>query len=1093
MPPSPAVPAAVPPGHPAGRRAVALFRLGWGSILLALLVSAPAFAHVVRVPTDQPTVRAAVDAAASGDTVLLAPGTHNGGVFIKGKRLTLASWFLTTQDTSYIAATVIDSVFGDPCGGNTSCAGNCVLEFASDAGGSAVIGLTLQKGEDGIRSRAPLDLAWCHILRNHDGIDYQSGSGGTVRNNLFMGNLDDGIDINGNINCTFTDNVSRDNHQDGVEFRMYAYTGPTLHIDFLRNRFTGNGGDGIQLIDYPDTSDRVIRIEHNYFSGNLDAAVGCMPNGITSEDFSGAPVGERVTLIHNTFDGMHYGFVGGANVIALNNIFAGASASAVRRVGGGSIVSYSLFWNNAIDTEESVVDAPHLLHANPLLDATGALTAGSPAIDAGTAFFSWQGQTVLDLPPGAYQGSAPDLGAFEFAGGTGGNSAPQVNAGPDQTVPLETGAALDGTVGDDGLPNPPGVLTVTWTASGPAAVAFQDLHAVDTQASFTVAGSYLLTLTASDGALTASDQVQITVSPPPGSGTVDRRIAAGSDDAEEGATGSVSLTSSDLELVFDGTNQTVGMRFANLTVPPGATIGSAHIQFEADESQSEVTTLAIRGQAADNAAAFASGAGDLSARPRTAASVGWSPVAWSLVGEAGPDQRTPDLRSVVQEIVSRPGWASGNAMAILVTGTGHRTARAFEGKAAGAPLLHIDFSTGSPPPPPVNTAPLVDAGPNQTLTLPADVALDATVSDDGLPNPPAALTPLWSVGSGPGAVTFQNANAVDTRASFGAAGTYLLRLTVSDGALSAYDSVQVTVLAAPPPGAATLERRIAAGSDDAEESATGKVATNSTDLELVYDKSLQRVGIRFSAVTIPPGAVVTRAYVQWTADEAQNEATSLLIQGQAADNAATFTTAGSSISTRPRTSASTSWAPVAWTLVNEAGLNQRTPDLTAIVQEVVSRPGWLSGNALVLIVTGTGHRTARAFEGRSGSAALLHVEYTTGTAATAAAAAPAVEAPTPEEPAAVALETPRFELALHSVAPNPTHGPLRIELSLADGAPATLELVDIAGRRVTAREVAALGAGRHPVEVRADLPAGVYLVRLTQGSRVRVMKAVVLR
>src|SRR5262245_31837689 len=370
------MPDAVPPGHHPRRRAVPPFLSYPGFALLALFAAAPSFANVLRVPLDQPTVRAAVDAAASGDTVLVAPGVHNGGVYIRGKRVTLASWFLTTQDTSYIAATVIDSVFGAPCDGTTSCAGNCVLEFASDAGGSAVVGLTLRKGEDGIRSRAPLDVAWCHIIANHDGIDYQSGAGGTVRNSLFMSNLDDGIDINGNINCSFTDNVSRDNHQDGVEFRMYAYTGPTLHIDFLRNRFTGNGGDGIQFIDYPDTSNRVIRLEHNYFSGNLDAAVGCMPNGMTSEDFSGAPTAERIYLLNNTFNGMHYGFVGGANLIALNNIFTGASASAVRRMGGNSVCSYSLFWNNAIDDEESVVDASHALHANPLLDATGALTAG---------------------------------------------------------------------------------------------------------------------------------------------------------------------------------------------------------------------------------------------------------------------------------------------------------------------------------------------------------------------------------------------------------------------------------------------------------------------------------------------------------------------------------------------------------------------------------------------------------------------------------------------------------------------------------------------------------------------------------------------
>src|SRR5262249_57325524 len=101
------------------------------------------------------------------------------------------------------------------------------------------------------------------------------------------------------------------------------------------------------------------------------------------------------------------------------------------------------------------------------------------------------------------------------------------------------------------------------------------------------------------------------------------------------------------------------------------------------------------------------------------------------------------------------------------------------------------------PPPPVNQAPVVDAGSNQTITLPASANLSGTAHDDGLPNPPGTLTTLWSFGSGPGQVSFQNPNALSTTASFTLAGTYRLRLMAGDGALSATDSVQITVQ---PPG-----------------------------------------------------------------------------------------------------------------------------------------------------------------------------------------------------------------------------------------------------------------------------------------------------
>jgi hypothetical protein len=72
----------------------------------------------------------------------------------------------------------------------------------------------------------------------------------------------------------------------------------------------------------------------------------------------------------------------------------------------------------------------------------------------------------------------------------------------------------------------------------------------------------------------------------------------------------------------------------------------------------------------------------------------------------------------------------------------------------------------------------------------------------------------------------------------------------------------------------------------------------------------------------------------------------------------------------------TAWPAVpGWPTVGEAASNQRTPDLGPVIQEVVARAGWAPGNALVLIVTGTGHRTARAFDEGAAGAALLHVEY----------------------------------------------------------------------------------------------------------------------
>lgn len=91
------------------------------------------------------------------------------------------------------------------------------------------------------------------------------------------------------------------------------------------------------------------------------------------------------------------------------------------------------------------------------------------------------------------------------------NRRPVVDAGPDQTVVLSSGAVLSGTVNDDGLPLP-SALSVKWLkVLGPGKVTFADPTLASTTASFSLPGVYVLRLRASDGQLTASDEVRISV------------------------------------------------------------------------------------------------------------------------------------------------------------------------------------------------------------------------------------------------------------------------------------------------------------------------------------------------------------------------------------------------------------------------------------------------------------------------------------------------------------------------------------------------------------------------------------------------------
>lgn len=556
------------------------------------------------------------------------------------------------------------------------------------------------------------------------------------------------------------------------------------------------------------------------------------------------------------------------------------------------------------------------------------------------------------------------------------NTAPRVSAGPDMTVTLPNSASLAGSVTDDGRPNPPAAVTAAWTkVSGPGTVTFAQANSASTTATFSAEGSYVLRLTGNDSSLSASDDVAIAVA---AAGTLDVPVRAGTDDAEQ-KSGSTATVGDDLELTTDGTTvQTVGLRFTGVAVPKGAKITNAYVQFQADEVTTAAANLTVAGQAADNPATFTTVSKDVSNRPRTAASVGWVPAPWTTVAARGVDQRTPNLAPVVQEIVNRSGWVSGNALALVITGTGTRTAESFEGGAARAPVLHLEFGGGTAP---TNAAPTVSAGPDRSVVRPNAATLSGSVTDDGRPAGSTA-TGTWTKQSGAGTVTFASATSPSTTATFSQAGTYVLRLTGTDGQLTSTDDVTVTVTEATPGGGTgtpgVLDLPIRASADDAEEVASsGAVGLTSGDLNLVTDGTrVQTVGLRFTGVTLPAGATITRAYVQFQVDEVSTEAAGLTVAGQAAGNAATFTTAVRDVSSRPRTSATVAWNPVTWPTANARTADQRTPDLSAVLRQIVASPGWASGNAMVLVITGTGTRIAESFDGGTAKAPVLHIEYT---------------------------------------------------------------------------------------------------------------------
>lgn len=285
-------------------------------------------------------------------------------------------------------------------------------------------------------------------------------------------------------------------------------------------------------------------------------------------------------------------------------------------------------------------------------------------------------------------------------------------------------------------------------------------------------------------------------------------------------------------------------------------------------------------------------------------------------------------------------------------------------------------------PPIPNLAPVVDVGPDRPTHVGEPLALRAVVRDDGLPTP--STTVNWQAVSGPGTVTFGAPQSAETSATFSAAGTYVVRAQASDSALNGSDDLRVTVVA---PGAALpLDIPVAKAFDDVEQRPTGYADWLGSTLNIPNaGGTSQVVGIRFDNVDVPQGATVTQAWVQFTSSGANSSATTVQIAGIAEDDTPTFTTSPTTVTSRPRTQARATWSPVAWTAPGLSGTGQRTSDLSAVAQEVLSRSGWRRGNALAFVFTGTGERRASSHDGIASP--VLHLAYTAPTGNTPPVAA----------------------------------------------------------------------------------------------------------
>jgi len=355
-------------------------------------------------------------------------------------------------------------------------------------------------------------------------------------------------------------------------------------------------------------------------------------------------------------------------------------------------------------------------------------------------------------------------------------------------------------------------------------------------------------------------------------GTFETRVSQLSDDGEVNAAGDwIGTDINDLELGDKG----CVMRFQNVTIPQGSSITNAYIQFTVHVVNSEPTSVEIWGELNNNPATFTDGSVDIpTKRIPITSKVYWNNVPqWGVAGDSGFAQQTPDISTIIEEIVGLGSWTSSDSIAIYIDGTvGRRVARAWKWADANgqdvAPLLHIEYATGS---------------------------IDVPVSDNN---------------------------------------------------------------------------------DDVEERTDGSMYLTSPDLDILNTTD-RGMGIRFQNIQVSQGVQITKAYIEFVAHNegaaTLSDPASMVINGEATDDAWIFSSTVNDLSSRPLTNQNVTWDPVpAWDLDQ----TYQTPDISAIVQEIVGRSGWMSGNSLAFIFThGTGWRVSYSFDTDPTKAAVLHIEY----------------------------------------------------------------------------------------------------------------------
>jgi hypothetical protein len=412
-------------------------------VLSTVLATSAAAQTTIRVPTDQPTIQAAIGAAAPGDTVLVAPGTYVERISFGNKAITVAS-------EAGPAVTVIDGSAAGPVvtfngggtrsvvlrgftitnGGGFSGSGVAVSNASPTIEGNVITGNT---GCDGIGINVSFGSP--RIVDNHITNNVRRGCSGGVGGA--------GIKISGASAAIVEANVIADNSLtggDGGGISLFAAGAPVIRNNVIaRNSVSGVSpaaqGGGIWIVNQSDAL-----IVQNLIVGNSAGEGGgvywLVPSGARGPRLVNNTIADNVATVGGRGSAV---FADGfdANAALVNNVLIGTAGQTALHCGDFNDPNAPMIHFNNVFTPDGPAYDGNIcpdqtglngnFSADPVFVDPGAgdyrVQSGSPVIDAGSSDAADVPAIDLDGAPRVVDGDGDavavvDMGAYERPSGT---------------------------------------------------------------------------------------------------------------------------------------------------------------------------------------------------------------------------------------------------------------------------------------------------------------------------------------------------------------------------------------------------------------------------------------------------------------------------------------------------------------------------------------------------------------------------------------------------------------------------------------------------------------------------------------------------